>query len=68
MLFDILPEEKGAAFAASLDTKKALYIKTDITKSDETKAGVQKAVNFYGNLKGLIHCAGIAKKVCCIDG
>jgi NADP-dependent 3-hydroxy acid dehydrogenase YdfG len=68
VLFDILPEEKGAAFAASLDTKKVLYIKTDITKSDETKAGVQKAVNVYGNLKGLIHCAGIAKKVCFIDG
>jgi NAD(P)-dependent dehydrogenase (short-subunit alcohol dehydrogenase family) len=63
VLFDILPEDKGVAFAASLDPKKVLYIKTDITNSDDTKAAVQKVVDIYGNLKGLIHCAGIAKKV-----
>jgi len=58
-----VPEDKGAAFAASLDTEKVTYIKTDITNVDDTKAAVDKAVDVYGNLKGLVHCAGIAKKV-----
>ena len=41
-----------------------LYIKADISNSEETKAAIQKAVDVYGNLKGLIHCTTITKKVC----
>ena len=48
----------------SLDAKKALYIKADISNSEETKAAIQEAVDVYSNMKGLIYCAAIVKIVC----
>jgi NAD(P)-dependent dehydrogenase (short-subunit alcohol dehydrogenase family) len=47
-LFDVIPQEKGDAFAKEL--------------SAAVKAAVQQVVDKYGNLKGCVHCAGIALK------
>jgi len=62
-LFDVIPQEKGDAFAKELSPDgKALYVRVDITDDQAVKAAVQQVVDKYGNLKGCIHCAGIALK------
>ena len=62
-LFDVIPQEKGEAFAKELSPDgKALYVRVDITDDQAVKAAVQQVVDKYGNLKGCIHCAGIALK------
>lgn len=63
VLFDVVPEDKGAAFAKTVSADKALYLKVDITDSEGTKKAVETAVEKFGNLKGAVHCAGIAVKV-----
>ncbi|ORY79317.1 hypothetical protein BCR35DRAFT_279457 [Leucosporidium creatinivorum] len=62
VLFDVVPEDKGAAFAKTVSSDKALYLKVDITDSEGTKKAVETAVEKFGNLKGAVHCAGIAVK------
>jgi NAD(P)-dependent dehydrogenase (short-subunit alcohol dehydrogenase family) len=62
-LFDVIPQEKGDAFAKELSADgKALYVRVDITDDEAVKAAVQQVVDKYGNLKGCVHCAGIALK------
>jgi NAD(P)-dependent dehydrogenase (short-subunit alcohol dehydrogenase family) len=61
-LFDILPGSKGSPLAEALHPTNALYVQVDISDAASTKAGVEAAVSKYGNLKGAIHCAGIAVK------
>ncbi|OWZ75914.1 hypothetical protein C366_05696 [Cryptococcus neoformans Tu401-1] len=62
-LFDIIPQEKGQAFAQELGVgDKAKYYKVDITDSDAVKAAVEDVVASLGNLKGAVHCAGVAIK------
>ena len=62
-LFDVIPQEKGDAFAKELSADgKALYIRVDITDDEAVRAAVQQVVDKYGNLKGCVHCAGIALK------
>lgn len=39
----------------------------DITKQDMVEAGVQMAVDHYGHLDGLVHCAGISDKTLFLD-
>lgn len=65
VLFDVVSEEKGAAFAKTVSEDKALYLQVDITNSEVTKKAVEAAVAKFGNLKGCVHCAGIAVKVRC---
>jgi 3-hydroxyacyl-CoA dehydrogenase len=62
-LFDVIPQEKGDAIAKELsDSGKALYVRVDITDDKAVGAAVQQVVDKYGNLKGCVHCAGIALK------
>jgi NAD(P)-dependent dehydrogenase (short-subunit alcohol dehydrogenase family) len=62
-LFDVIPQEKGDAIAKELSSSgKALYVRVDITDDKAVGAAVQQVVDKYGNLKGCVHCAGIALK------
>lgn len=62
-LFDVIPQEKGDSIAKELSADgKALYVKVDITDDQAVKAAVQQVVDKFGNLKGCVHCAGIALK------
>ncbi|KAK9233739.1 3-oxoacyl-reductase [Lipomyces kononenkoae] len=61
-LFDVLPTEKGEVLAAEYHATDALYINVDISDSTSTKSGVEAVVKKLGNLKGVVHCAGIAVK------
>ena len=51
--------DKGQALAHSLG-KQVRFIKTDITSEDEGKAAVALAGKEFGDLQGLVNCAGIA--------
>ncbi|KAL8276411.1 hypothetical protein RQP46_011209 [Phenoliferia psychrophenolica] len=62
VIFDVVPAEKGDAFAAGISKTAALYVKVDITDSPAVKVAVEAAVSKFGNLKGCVHCAGIAVK------
>jgi NAD(P)-dependent dehydrogenase (short-subunit alcohol dehydrogenase family) len=59
-LFDVLPEDKGAAIAAEMGD--ALYVRVDITDDGAVKAAVRRVVDSLGNLRGCVHCAGVAIK------
>jgi NAD(P)-dependent dehydrogenase (short-subunit alcohol dehydrogenase family) len=62
-LFDVIPQENGDAIAKELSSDgKALYVKVDITDDKAVGAAVQQVVEKFGNLKGCVHCAGIALK------
>ncbi|KAK9459233.1 3-oxoacyl-reductase [Lipomyces oligophaga] len=61
-LFDIVPEGKGTALAKELHSTKAFYVHTDISDPESTKAAVEAVVETLGDLKGVVHCAGIAIK------
>ena len=62
-LFDVVTPEIGNTFAQGVSTEgKALYVKVDITDADAVKAAVEQVVKKYGNLKGCVHCAGVAIK------
>jgi 3-hydroxyacyl-CoA dehydrogenase len=62
-LFDVIDAAKGDAFAQQVSNdNKAKYYRVDITDSDAVKAAVEDVVKSYGNLKGCVHCAGVAIK------
>ncbi|KAK9428258.1 3-oxoacyl-reductase [Lipomyces doorenjongii] len=61
-LFDVLPAQKGSLLAAEYHPTDAIYVNVDIANADSTKSGVQIVVEKLGNLKGVVHCAGIAVK------
>lgn len=61
-LLDVIPQEKGDAFAKEVSGDKAKYYKVDITDSDAVKVAVEDVVKTFGNLKGAVHCAGVAIK------
>jgi NAD(P)-dependent dehydrogenase (short-subunit alcohol dehydrogenase family) len=66
-LFDVVPPETGDKFASEVESSgsgktKALYHKVDITDSDAVRDAVARVVDTLGNLKGVVHCAGVAIK------
>jgi NAD(P)-dependent dehydrogenase (short-subunit alcohol dehydrogenase family) len=74
-LLDVVPEAKGQAVAEEMvaETKaartngktaqvRAMYVNVDITDSDAVKVAVAAVVEQLGNLKGVVHCAGVAIK------
>lgn len=61
-MIDVIPEEKGQEFAKGVSGDKAKYYRVDITDSDAVKAAVEDVVKTFGNLKGVVHCAGVAIK------
>jgi NAD(P)-dependent dehydrogenase (short-subunit alcohol dehydrogenase family) len=66
-LFDVVPTETGEQFAAEVVSVtrtqcQALYFLVDITDSDTVRDAVAKVAEKLGNLKGVVHCAGVAIK------
>lgn len=69
VLFDILPNDKGATVAEGLGSN-CLYVQADITESDSVKQALDTALDHFkgkleatgGKLVGCVHCAGIAIK------
>lgn len=51
--------EGGSAVQKELGSK-ALFIHTDITKEEEVRSALQKGMDLFGSLHGLINCAGVA--------
>lgn len=72
-VFDLLPQAEGDVKMAKLfspplssspSSSKLLYISVDICNQTLTKTAVQQVVAQFGNnLKGLVHCAGVALRV-----
>ena len=62
-LFDVIEQEKGEAFAAELNAKDSVrYYKVDITSDSAVSDAVERVVREQGDLKGVVHCAGVAIK------
>ncbi|CAO1638284.1 unnamed protein product [Parajaminaea phylloscopi] len=73
-VFDVLPQEKGeerlrasslAATAAGASSPAhhnapVVYVATDITDKAASAQAVQRVIDTFGGLHGLIHCAGVA--------
>lgn len=62
-------EEAGVAAQTDLGTK-AKFIKTDVTNEEQVQNAVNQSVENYGNIAGIINCAGVgpAKRVVGKDG
>jgi NAD(P)-dependent dehydrogenase (short-subunit alcohol dehydrogenase family) len=50
--------EAGATRAAEIG-EAARFIATDVTKEEDGRAAVKRALDAYGHLQGLINCAGV---------
>lgn len=44
---------------SELDDKRLLFVKTDVTSSKDVKANVQKVIDHFGTIDGLVNNAGI---------
>ncbi|AJY48701.1 3-hydroxyacyl-CoA dehydrogenase [Halomonas sp. KO116] len=53
-----LNSERGESLAATLGDN-AVFQRTDVTSEADAQAAVDKALNTFGSLQGLINCAGI---------
>lgn len=53
-----LNSERGESLAAELGDN-AVFHRTDVTSEADAQAAVDKALNTFGSLQGLINCAGI---------
>lgn len=58
VIFD-LQEEKGKQLAEELG-EQVQFVRTDVTKEEDVKASVQKAVEAFGGFNIVVNCAGIA--------
>ncbi len=58
VIADINPA--GAEVAAELGHKNAAFVATDVTQEVDGLRAVETAKNCFGNLHGLVNCAGIA--------
>ncbi len=63
-------EEGGKALAESLKNDRALFVKTDIADEASAQNCIEMAKDTYGNIQGLINCAGIpgAERILGRDG
>ncbi len=52
-------QEAGDKVAAELGAA-AVFVKTDVTDEASAKAAIDRAVNDFGGLHGLVNCAGVA--------
>ncbi|MCJ8237879.1 3-hydroxyacyl-CoA dehydrogenase [Peteryoungia algae] len=61
--------ERGQSLARELGDQVA-FLETDVTRADDGAAAIEAATNTFGNLRGLINCAGVApaEKVVGRDG
>ena len=57
LLVDINP--KGEEVAAELGAN-ARFVATDVTNAESAKAAVDACLKTFGNLRGLVNCAGVA--------
>lgn len=58
IIFD-LNEEKGTRLANELQGD-ALFMKVDVTDEEETRLGIEKAIETFGAVHILVNCAGMA--------
>ena len=58
IIFD-LNEEKGTRLANELQGD-ALFMKVDVTDEEETRLGIEKAIETFGTVNILVNCAGMA--------
>jgi len=62
-LFDVVPDEVGRKVESEMSSSgKALYVRVNIADDEAVRDAVSVVVKRYGNLKGCVHCAGIALK------
>lgn len=62
-LFDVVADEVGQKIASEMSsTGQALYVRVNIADDEAVRAAVAAVASKYGNLKGCVHCAGIALK------
>lgn len=67
-VFDLLAQPEAELKMAQLfpdqsSSVKLLYLCVDICKQDQTMTAVQRVVEHFGNLNGLVHCAAVALRV-----
>jgi NAD(P)-dependent dehydrogenase (short-subunit alcohol dehydrogenase family) len=55
-----LNSEAGEAVAGNIGSQNALFAKTDVTDEGSVKAAIVLATEKFGELRGVINCAGIA--------
>lgn len=53
-----LNEEQGQSFAGRLG-ERALFVRTDVTNSDDIATALDQSVSTFGGIHALINCAGI---------
>jgi NAD(P)-dependent dehydrogenase (short-subunit alcohol dehydrogenase family) len=58
VIFDVA-DDAGRALAEELGAA-AIYCHTDVGDEDSTSAGIQKAMDAFGAIHGVVNCAGIA--------
>jgi NAD(P)-dependent dehydrogenase (short-subunit alcohol dehydrogenase family) len=56
----VIADVKGGEALAARLGKRAVFQPTDVTREDEAKACVERALKEFGALHGLVNCAGIA--------
>ena len=62
-LFDVVPDEVGDKIASEMSSGgKAVYVRVNIADDVAVRDAVAVVVSKFGNLKGCVHCAGIALK------
>lgn len=54
-----LNADAGAALVAKLGAEKAAFSRCDVTSAEEVQAAVDLAVSKFGDLSGVVNCAGI---------
>ncbi|CAO1623750.1 unnamed protein product [Sympodiomycopsis kandeliae] len=60
-VFDIVDQSTGdTKTKEKFDSPNAIYVQVDICDKEQSAAAVDKVLQKFGNLKGLIHCAGVA--------
>jgi len=52
--------KRGNALVQELDPSKALFISADVSSEEQVKQAVEDAVQKFGNIHGVISCAGIS--------
>ncbi|MGW1280244.1 SDR family NAD(P)-dependent oxidoreductase [Streptomyces tsukubensis] len=60
VLGDIL-DEQGAAVAADLGEKTAVYVRLDVTREEDWAAAVATAKDRFGQIDGLVNNAGVSR-------
>jgi len=61
-----LPSSKGAEVAESLGSE-ALFCPADVSREDEVAGALDRAVQAFGEIRGVVHCAGVGSAARTVD-